>query len=239
MPDSGPPDAGPGPYHRPGRRRRAVRTPAGGEVTTTSGSAASETSGAAFARRTWLIALRGVAALVFAALAFGWSRPTMAVVVILFAAYALIDGVLEGIAAAAAFRARQRWWPAALEALVGVGIGLGAAALLFTARDAHFRPYLVAVWAIANGLLRVYAAFELRRYVGVEWTTLGVGALFIATGLLVAAEPAWGALAALWLMAAAALVYGVYSLVQAYRWYRLRRRLAAPPPDPAGPAVPG
>ena len=34
----------------------------------------------------------------------------------------------------------------------------------------------------------------------------------------------------------AALVYGVYSLVQAYRWYRLRRRLAAPP---SGPAVPG
>jgi uncharacterized membrane protein HdeD (DUF308 family) len=231
----GPAGSGAEPYHRPGRRHRpAAGTPSGGEVTTTSVSAASAAPGAAIARRTWLFALRGVAALVFAVLAFGWSRPTLAVVVVLFGAYALIDGVLDGIAAVAAFRARQRWWPAALEALVGIGIGLGAAGLIFTAGGARFLPYLVAAWAIANGLLRVYAAFELRRYVGVEWATLAVGVLFIATGLLVVAEPDRGALAALWLLAAGALVYGVYSLVQAYRWYRLRRRLGAPPSDPAG-----
>jgi uncharacterized membrane protein HdeD (DUF308 family) len=235
MPDAEPAGSGPEPYHRPGRRHRpAVRTPSGGEVTTTSVSAASAAPGAALARRTWLIALRGVAALVFAALAFGWPRPTLAVVVLLFGAYVLIDGVLDGIAAVAAFRARQRWWPAALEALVGVGIGLGAAGLILTGSGARFLPYLVAAWAIANGLLRVYAAFELRRYVGVEWTTLAVGVLFIATGLLVAAEPDRGALAALWLLAAGALVYGVYSLFQAYRWHRLRRRLAAPPSGPGG-----
>src|SRR3954453_3319597 len=118
---------------------------------TATASAASATPDAALARRTWLVALRGVAALVFAVLAFGWSRPTLAVVVVLFGAYALIDGVLDGIAAATAFRARQRWGPAALEALVGVGIGLGAAGLILTARDARFLPYLIAIWAIANG----------------------------------------------------------------------------------------
>ena len=46
-------------------------------------------------RSWWMLALRGVLALAFGILAFIWPSLTLAALVALFAAYALISGVLD------------------------------------------------------------------------------------------------------------------------------------------------
>ena len=54
------------------------------------------------ARDWWVFALRGIAALVFGILAFIWPETTLTVLVFLFGAYVLVDGVVP------AHRARSR-----------------------------------------------------------------------------------------------------------------------------------
>jgi uncharacterized membrane protein HdeD (DUF308 family) len=61
------------------------------------------------ARHWWAFALRGIAALIFGVLAFVWPGVTLTVLVLLWGAFALIDGILALIAA---FRVKHdhRWW---------------------------------------------------------------------------------------------------------------------------------
>src|SRR5260370_8051352 len=53
----------------------------------------------ALARYWWVIGLRGLAAIIFGILAFALPGITLAVLVLLFGAYALVDGVLTLLAA--------------------------------------------------------------------------------------------------------------------------------------------
>jgi uncharacterized membrane protein HdeD (DUF308 family) len=51
------------------------------------------------ARHWWVMAVRGVAALLFGILALIWPQITLTVLVLLFGAYALVDGVLALVTA--------------------------------------------------------------------------------------------------------------------------------------------
>ncbi len=76
----------------------------------------------------WAVALRGVGAIMFGTLALLWPGITLIVLVFLFAAYCIVDGVFSIVLAVRGARRHERWvWPA-LHALVALG-GAGAALL--------------------------------------------------------------------------------------------------------------
>ena len=59
----------------------------------------------------WLVALRGALAVIFGVAAFVWPGLTFEVLVLLFGAYAFVDGaVVLGFGLMAAGEGR-RWWP--------------------------------------------------------------------------------------------------------------------------------
>ena len=63
----------------------------------------------------WVIALRGVVAIVFGILAFAWPGVTLTALVLLFGAYAVIDGVASIVVGIKEYGERERWWATLLE----------------------------------------------------------------------------------------------------------------------------
>ncbi len=63
------------------------------------------------ARNWWALAIRGLAAIVFGIAAFVVPNITLVVLVALFGAYALVDGLFAVVAAVQAAERHARWWP--------------------------------------------------------------------------------------------------------------------------------
>ena len=98
----------------------------------------------------WMIALRGVAAIVFGVLALVWPGLTLLSLVFLFAAYALVDGVVSivtGIRRGGEGRSPD-WWRV-VRGIVGVAVAVTA--VVMPGITALALLYLIAAWAIVGG----------------------------------------------------------------------------------------
>ena len=167
------------------------------------------------ARRWWVLALRGLAAILFGVLAWVWPGPTVLVLVILFGAYALVDGVFATYAAIQAARADRSWWPFVFEGVVGIAAGV--IALVWPDISALALLYVIAAWAVVTGVVEIAAAIRLRREIEGEWWLALGGVASIAFGLLAFAFPGSGVLAVVWLIGTYAIVFGIALIALAFR----------------------
>jgi uncharacterized membrane protein HdeD (DUF308 family) len=163
-----------------------------------------------------MLALRGLAAIVFGVLAFVWPDITLFALVLLFGAYMLVDGIFAIVAAVRAAGREARWWLLLIEGVLGVLAGLVAA--FWPGLTALALLYFIAAWAIVSGILEVIGAIRLRQEIEGEWALGLSGALSVLFGILLVVIPApAGLLSLVWLIGAYALVFGVLLLVLAYR----------------------
>jgi uncharacterized membrane protein HdeD (DUF308 family) len=197
---------------------------------------------AMLARDWWALALRGLLAIVFGLIAWVWPGLTMAVLVLLFGLYAFSDGIFTLITAIRARHTMHSYWVFILEGVLGIVAGLvvffspavGALALYF----------LVAGWALATGVLEIYAAIRLRKVLRDEiWLGL-TGVVSIALGVLMLLQPAAGLLAVVWMIGSYAIVFGALMMAFAFRMRSLRSQSPidnfqdhAPPHPPLGGAA--
>ena len=65
---------------------------------------------AMLARNWWVFALRGLFAIIFGVLALIWPGSTLLALVLLFGAYALVDGILAVVSGIASYGRNERWW---------------------------------------------------------------------------------------------------------------------------------
>ena len=168
----------------------------------------------ALARNWWAIALRGALAIVFGVAALALPGVTMLSLVLVFAAYAVVDGVLAIIAAVRSARRHQRWGLLVLEGLVDIAAGV--LAFLWPGLTILIFVTIVAAWALVTGGLMTAAAFRLDLDHGRWWLVLG-GLASIAYGVLLIIAPLIGALVLTWWLGAYALVFGVFLLILAFR----------------------
>jgi uncharacterized membrane protein HdeD (DUF308 family) len=165
------------------------------------------------ARHWWVIALRGLAAVLFGVLAFVWPGMTLAVLVLLFGAYALVDGILAIVVAARGGTDHRLFM--GLEGVVGVLAG--SATLVFPGLTALVLLYIIAFWAVLTGVLEVVAAVRLRRVITNEWGLIIGGVLSVLFGIVLIASPGVGALAVVFVIAAYAVLFGVSLLMLSWR----------------------
>jgi uncharacterized membrane protein HdeD (DUF308 family) len=183
------------------------------------------------ARNWWVLLIRGILAVAFGVLAFLWPSLTLAVLVLLFGAYALLDGVASIIIGLTGRGAQDNRLWLMLGGVFGVLVGV----LTFVWPDitALALIYFIAAWAIVTGVFTIVAAVQLRKEIDNEWL-LGIsGALSILVGLYMAAFPGDGALALIWVVAAYAVIFGILMIGLALR---LRNMSALDTTTTAGPA---
>lgn len=166
-------------------------------------------------RNWWLLAIRGVAGILFGIGAFVWPGITLAALVLLFGAYVLIDGVL---AVATGIRMRHhmdRWWLVVLEGIAGIILGVftfaspGATALVLIS--------FIAAWSIITGVLEIATAVRMRKLIENEWLLIASGIVSVIFGALLIVFPSAGALSLVWLIGFYSLLFGVLMLLFSFR----------------------
>jgi uncharacterized membrane protein HdeD (DUF308 family) len=161
-----------------------------------------------FAGRWWAVLIRGLIAIAFALLAFTWPGVTLATLVVLFGFYALLDGAFSLISAIGGRRLDDDRWLLMLEGVVGIWAGV--VILRAPAVTAVVLVFLMSIWAMSTGFLRIVGAIRLRNEISGEvWLVLsGLASVLFAFMLML--RPGVEALALVWIIAGYALIMGVF-----------------------------
>src|SRR5262249_52253515 len=155
----------------------------------------------------WLMVLRGVIAVLFGVLAFAYPGRTGEVLVYLFGAYALVNGIFTlGVA----MRAPKGTPGIGYLVVLGLlGVAAGILTFFYPGITAASLLAIIAVWAIFTGVFEISVAIKLRKELSNEWMLILAGVLSAAFGVLVIAMPRAGATSIIWLIATYAIVFGI------------------------------
>ena len=175
-------------------------------------------------RNWWLAALRGALAVVFGAAAFVWPGLTLEVLVLLFGAFAFVDGAVVLSFGLVAAGDHQRWWPLVLGGVVGMATGV--LTFIFPGAMALALVYVIGAWAIITGIFEIAAAIRLRNVITSEWLMGFSGVLSIIFGVLVIAQPGAGALTLVYLFGFYAILAGISQISLGFRLRGLGETLA-------------
>lgn len=180
---------------------------------------ADERGTAAIARTWWAFLIRGAAAIIFGVLAILVPGATLLTLVLLLAAYLIVDAVFSVIAGARAIRHHERWWLLLLEGLFDAVAAVFI--LLWPGVTALVLVWAVAAWAIFTGVTELIAAAILPKAHGRLFEVLS-GVVSIALGIVMIALPLIGALTLVFWIALYAIIFGVLQIALATRFYRHR-----------------
>jgi len=177
-------------------------------------------------RNWWLIAARGVLAIVFGILTLFSPEPTKLALVLLFGVFAIVDGTIAiaaGIVSAGYF---ERWWAVMLEGVTGIVIGL--LTFFWPNTTALILLYFIAAWAVITGIFEIVAAIKFRHVIPREWAMILNGLLSVILGALLFVFPAAGEVGLVWLIGIYAIAAGVTEMIFAFRLHGFMLKLENP-----------
>jgi uncharacterized membrane protein HdeD (DUF308 family) len=169
-------------------------------------------------------ALRGVIATLFGVTALVWPGLTLTALVVLFGAFALVEGLftLSGVVNGE-LRTGDRKWPLVMHGVAGVLTGL--IAFFWPSITTLALLYIIAFWALFTGLLELGDAYRFRKVLRNDWILAVAGVLRVAFGVVLVAAPGEGALAITWLIGWFALLWGATHLAFAWRLRQLQTQI--------------
>ena len=163
----------------------------------------------------WSFVLRGLAAILFGLAAFAIPHVTLRALIVVFAAYALVEGAFGIFGAMRAIHNEKR---SLLLLLTGVAsVAAGLMALFAPALTKITILYLIAAWALFTGILALVTSVRLRQFIEGEWLLGLSGLLSILFAILIVASPRVGALVMIYQIGFYALAFGTILLAVGFR----------------------
>jgi uncharacterized membrane protein HdeD (DUF308 family) len=175
----------------------------------------------------WALAIRGGIAIIFGLAAL--LRPDIALeaLILLFGAYALVDGVFAIVGVFGGTRGGTPRWLLLIEGIAGILAGI--IAFVLPGLTAVVLLYLIAAWAIITGVFEIATAIRLRQEITGEWALIIGGALSVLFGVILAViGPVAGLVSLIWLIGVYAVAFGILMLITAFQ---VRGRDAGSGPD--------
>ncbi len=161
----------------------------------------------------WALIARGILSIIWGIIALVVPRIALLVFIYVFAAYALINGILVVIWAIRERDVAPYWGLLLVEGVVGIVIGV--LAFFWPSETALILLFLIAFWAIITGIIEVITVFIARGDTAQEWLLGIAGGVSIVFGLILLFNPLVGLLALLWVVGIYAIIYGVLLIVRA------------------------
>lgn len=169
----------------------------------------------------WVFVLRGVLAVLFGVFTFINPAVSLASLILVYGAYALIDGVTSAIGAFTNRRQGSGFpWSVLLIGLIGIATGV--VTFMYPGLTALVLLYFIAAWFIVRGIFEIVLAIQLRKEIEGEFWLGLAGLLSVLFGVLLFARPGVGALAVLWMIGIFAILMGIMFILLGFKLKGLR-----------------
>jgi uncharacterized membrane protein HdeD (DUF308 family) len=155
------------------------------------------------------LAVHGVAAVLFGLATLVWPSITLWTLVVLWGAFAFVDGITALSAAITDRMLVHRGWVA----FWGMsGIAAGVVTFLWPSITAVALLAVIATWAFLVGGSRIAFAISTRKQVHGTWSIALGGIVLVLLGLLLVIDPGAGAIGITWAIGWMAVFFGGYEL---------------------------
>ena len=169
------------------------------------------------------LAVHGVAAVFFGLAALAWPGITLHALVLLWGAFALVDGI-TALSAAISDLVIDRGWVAFWGV---IGIGAGIVTFLWPSMTALALLVVIATWSLlVGGSWIAFAIRERKQVAGAGSIALG-GVLLVSLGVLLVVNPGAGAIGITWAIGWLVFLFGTLELWLAWSVRRESHEVAA------------
>ena len=180
-----------------------------------------------YIRNWWVLALRGLVAVLFGVAAIIWPAIALQVLVLLFGIFALLDGILTIVVGVVIRHDAYHWWVWLLEGMAGIIVGV--LVFVWPAITTAVLITLIAVWGLVTGIIEIAAATYLRKIIAGEWLLLLDGILSILLGAFLVIFPLIGAQVIVDLIGIYAILFGILLFSLALQLQKLGKTLTLLP----------
>ncbi|KLL95149.1 MULTISPECIES: HdeD family acid-resistance protein [Rhodococcus] len=162
----------------------------------------------------WVVLLRGILAVLFGVVALVWPGITVWALVVVFAAYAIIDGIVLVVQSIRDKPEGWGWWLA----MGVVSVLAGLVALFWPGITALALLYVIAFYAILFGITGIVGGVRFRKVPesGWVWSVLA-GVVAVLFGIVLLIFPGEGILSLIVLLGIYAILFGVLLVILAFQ----------------------
>lgn len=178
-----------------------------------------------FSNTSLMLAVRGVAAIIFGIVALVSPGITLSALLIVFGAFAFVDGV-AALAMAVTGETPLPRWVLLLDGIAGVAIA--AVTLVAPGMTALALLYIIAVWSLITGSLLIGGAASGDTFGRPAWLMALDGVISVVFGVALIAWPGDGILAIVWALGLYAIFAGTTMLFGAFIFADRASTIASP-----------